>query len=268
MPDLSTLSGRLLTIELGSEDSTVLFTTARRQGAIFDAVREFADLTECYVRVSTLTITGGTAEYDIHNSAAFASLDFVRWANDQAVELHYTDASSHTTYKTLPERTVRWLDEYDPDWRDSTRTSSGMQLPECFYRRHDGGHVYLGFYPAPSTGSSASMKAVLPYVATPPVSQISTWVPFHSTVTSGETTINRYRYDLRPYHQGLVHYAAHQLEKLRRDEQAADRQLQLFLGYVQRYWASLRRKGGSALTYARSYFGKGQAPLKGTDPRT
>ena len=37
-----------------------------------------------------------------------------------------------------------------------------------------------------------------------------------------------------PFH-GFVHYAAHQLEKLRRDEQASDRQLQKFLGYVQQY---------------------------------
>jgi hypothetical protein len=261
MPNLSTLSGRLLTQELGSEDSTVLFTDARREAAIFDAIREFADLTECVIRLSSVTITGGVAEYDLHNSSIVASQDFVRFANDQAVEVHYTDASSHTTYlsgEALPERTVRWLDRHDPGWRDSTAISSGMQTPTCFYRRVDGGRLYLGFYPVPSTGSSASMKALVPYVAYPSVSTASTHVPF--TDTNGNT-----RWDLRPYHQGLVHYAAHQLEKLRKDDQASDRQLQRFMGYVQRYLQSLRIKGGSAVTFARRYFRGSQ--LRGTDPR-
>ena len=34
------------------------------------------------------------------------------------------------------------------------------------------------------------------------------------------------RTDLNTYHQGLVHYAAHQMEKLRKDDQASDRQRQ------------------------------------------
>jgi hypothetical protein len=70
---------------------------------------------------------------------------------------------------------------------------------------------------------------------------------------------------LRPYHQGMVHYAAHQLEKLRRDDQASDRQMQKFMFYVTRYWQAMRRKGGSSLTFARSYFRRGTAA---EDPRT
>jgi hypothetical protein len=258
VPDLSTLSGRLLTQELGSEDSTILFTSARREAAIFDAIREFADLTECNIRVSSLTVVGGTAEYDLHNSSIVTSQDFVRFANDQPVELHYTDASSITSYHHLTERTVRWLDYHDPEWRGST-ISSGMQVPEVFYRRTDGGHQYLGFHPQPSTGSSAAMQALIPYVAYPHVSTASTHVPF--TDTSGFT-----RWDLRPYHQGLVHYAAHQLEKLRKDYQASDRQLQKFLGYVQRYLQSLRKKGGSTVSFVRNHFSSRTPPAE--DPRT
>jgi hypothetical protein len=259
VPNLSTLAGRLLTQELGSEDSTVLFTTDRRNHAIFDAIREFADLTECHIRRSTLTMAGGTAEYDLHDSTVIGSQDFVRWANDQPVEVHYTDASSHTTYLHLTERTVRWLDSNEPGWRDSTGVSSGMQTPECFYRRVEGGRVWLGFHPVPSTGSSASMKALLPYVAYPDVSTASTHVPF--------TSDGQVRYDLRPFHQGLVHYAAHQLEKLRRDDQASDRQMQKFLGFVQRYWTAMRRKGGSSVQFARSYFRRSLA-AEAQDPRT
>jgi hypothetical protein len=264
MPNLSTLSGRLLTQELGNEDSTVLFTDARRIGGVFDGIREFADLTECYIRVSSVTLTGGVGEYDLHASTIVASQDFVRFASDQAVEVHYTDASSHTTYlsgEDLPERTVRWLDMHEPGWRDSTAVSSGMQLPRCVYRRVDGGRMWLGFYPVPSTGSSAAMKALVPYVAYPSVSTNSTHVPF--TDTSGNT-----RWDLQPYHQAFAHYAAHQLEKLRRDDQASDRQKQAFMVYVQRYLQAMRRKGGGALTYARRYFRRGTSMLEGQDPRT
>jgi hypothetical protein len=51
-----------------------------------------------------------------------------------------------------------------------------------------------------------------------------------------------------------VHYAAHDLEKLRKDPEASDRQLQKFLGYVQRYIAAIKPKGGKTLRQTRSYF--------------
>jgi hypothetical protein len=54
MTQFSSLWGRLLTQELGTDDSTQLFTDARRKAAINDGIREFADLTECFVRTSTL----------------------------------------------------------------------------------------------------------------------------------------------------------------------------------------------------------------------
>lgn len=255
----STLYGRLLDQELGTADSTVLFTDARRKAGINDGLREFADLTECFVRVSSVTVTGGTGEYDLHSTAVIADQDFVRLAADQAVEFHYTDASSFTQYLSgadLPERTVRWLDTYEPGWRDSTSVSSGAQVPSVFYQRGDGGAWLLGFYPVPSTGSSASAKALVPYVADPQPLTSDTQEPF--------TVSGNIRRDLRPYHRAAVHYAAHQLEKLRRDEQASDRQLQKFMGYVSRYLQSLRKKGGSALTYARRYLRPAE---RGVDPR-
>ena len=257
--NFETMFGIQLDHELGSVDSTVKFTTARRHAAINEGCAEFADLTECLIRVSTVTITGGTAEYDLHSSAVIAGQDFVRLAADQPVEFHYTDASSRTQYMAgddLPERTVRWLNQHEPSWRDST-SATGAQLPQIFYLRPDGGALNLGFYPMPSTGSSASAKAVVPYVAFPTPLTADTSQPF--TVNSSV------RLDLRPYHQALVHFAAHQLEKLRRDDQAADRQLQKFMGYVTRYLQSMRRKGGVSLTFARNYF---RRRPEVQDPRT
>lgn len=275
MPNLSTLSGRLLTQELGSEDSTVLFTDARRIAGINDGIREFADLTECHVKRSSITMAGGTLEYNLLNSTLLTSPaggspgtpDFVRFPGDQPLEVWYTDAAGTVTHLAgddLPEVTVRWLDVNEPGWRSST-ISSGMQLPERFYRRIDGGRMFVGFVPVPSTGSSASMKAVVPYVALPPVLSNSTDFPF--SVLQGQSVSSnlRPRMDLVPYHQAFVHYAAHQLEKLRRDDQASDRQLQKFMGYVQRYLQSMRKKGGSAVTFARSYF---QRSVSAQDPRT
>lgn len=262
MPQFSSLWGRLLTQELGSEDSTVLFTDARRQNAVRDGLREFAELTECLALTSTITITGGTGEYDLNSSLLSTSLTFVRFASNQSVEFHYTDASSHTTYLSgddLPLRDVRWLNRYEPSWRDSTLNSSGMQVPILHYVRQDGPALFLGFYPVPSTGSSASAKVIVPYVP---------YTPVPSTNTDEPYTINSsVRVDLRPYHVAAVHYAAHQLEKLRRDDQASDRQLQKFMAYVQRYWQAMRKKGGSSLTYARLYFRRGLR-LQGEDPRT
>lgn len=262
MTAFSSLYGNRLDEELGSADSTVLFTTERRKAAVNLGLREFADLTECLVRVSSVTVTGGTGEYDLHSTAVLADQDFLRLAADQAVEFHYTDASSFTQYLSgddLPERTVRWLDRYEPSWRNSTALSSGMQTPRLFYQRPEGGSWYLGFYPVPSTGSSASAKALVPYVALPAPMTSDTQQPF----TVGAAV----RHDLRPYHQALVHYAAYQLEKLRRDDQASDRQLQKFMGYVTRYVQSMRKKGGASLTFARQYFRRTAGVLDGKDPR-
>lgn len=135
-----------------------------------------------------------------------------------------------------------------------------MQLPSAWYLRPDGPALFLGLTPPPSSGSSASMLVQVPYV--PFVNNISTSLePFayNSSVLV----------DLRPYHMAPVHYAAHQLEKLRRDDGASDRQLQKFLGYVQRYFQAMRQKGGTVLRYGRSYFGRSLAEQTAAqDPRT
>lgn len=248
MAIFSSLYTTRLDRELGAADSTQLFTTARRKGAINEAQEEFARLTNCLERRSSITITGWTGEYDLN--AVLPGQDFYEWA-PRGVEFRYVDASSHVTILTgddLPRRDPLWLDRYEPGWQNSTYPSTTIvqQLPSVWYERFDGGARYLGFWPLPSSGSSASMEAFVTYQARPAAMTSDTNEPFmvNSSV----------RLDLRPYHQALVHYAAHQLEKLRRDDEASDRQLQKFLGYVQQYLQALRRKGGTTLTFARSYF--------------
>ena len=244
--------------ELGTDDSTQLFTTARRKSAINEAQAEFADLTDCLQRQSTVTIAGGTAEYNLNSSAVLDG--FVRLSKEQ-VQFRYTDAAGDVTVLAgddLPRRDVEWLNRYEPGWQYSTFASSLQQMPAFHYIRQDGGNVYLGFYPTPSTGSSASAEAVVPYLAAP--------TPMTSDTSEPFTVNSSVRSDLRIYHQALVHYAAHQLEKLRRDDQASDRQLQRFLSYVVRFKQDMRRKGGAVLTFARDYFNT-RGRDRGTDPR-
>lgn len=261
MAIFSSLYGNRLDRELGSADSTQLFTSARRQSAVNEGQEEFARLTNCLERRSSITITGGTAEYNLNSTTIVPGGDFYEWA-PRGVEFRYTDASSNTQVlagEDLPRRDPLWLDRYEPGWQVSTVASSIQQMPSVWYERMDGGARYLGFWPVPSTGSSASAEAFVTYQARPAAMTSDTNEPF--TVNSSV------RFDLRPYHQALVHYAAYQLEKLRRDDQASDRQLQRFLGYVAQWQQAMRRKGGQALTFARSYFKTSRTEIV-TDPRT
>ena len=251
MTAFSSLYTGRLDRELGTDDASVLFTTARRKAAVNEGIQEFAKLTDCFTKTSTLTLTGGTQEYDL----ASLITDFARLSKEQ-VRVVYTDASSNVTVKAgddLIRRDVEWLNRYVPEWTTDDTDSSVMQLPEYYYQRADGAGNYLGFVPKICTGSSASAVAVVPYIAQPAVLTSDTQEPFSN------------RIDLRPYHQGLVHYAASQLEKLRRDDQASDRQLQKFLGYVQQFLQDIRKRGGTSLTFAKNYF---NTKSEAKDPRT
>lgn len=256
----SSLYGERITRELSNADTTELFTTARRKQAINEGQEEFARLTKCLLRRSTVTVTGGTAEYDLNSTAIIAGGDFAEWAVETPV-FTYTDASSEVTVQSGEDflrRDITWLNRYDPGWQTST-ISSGMVVPTVWYERFDGPARFMGLVPMPSTGSSASAKLTIPYVARPTPLTSDSQEPFmvNSSVRS----------DLRWYHQALVHYAAHQLEKLRPDPQASAQQLQRFLGYVTSYLQDTRIKGGTALTFARRYFVRGGKDDR-KDPRT
>lgn len=247
MTIFSSLYGSWLDQELHT-DQTELFTTAKRKQAVNKGAKEFARLTECLQRRATVTLTGGTAEYDLNSTAVIPGGDFLMFSKED-VEFRYTNASAQLTILAgddLPRRDVHWLNRYRAGWQTSTVASSVMQLPETHYVRADGPALFLGFTPVPSTGSSASIAAVIPYLADCPTMSSATDEPytFNSSV----------RIDLRPYHQAAVHYAAYLLEKLRPDEQASQRQLQFFMGYVSRYLQNLRVKGGRAVMTAKNYF--------------
>lgn len=244
-----TLYAGQLDYELGSNDSVVLFTTARRKAAVNEGLREFAELTECWTRSATVTCSNAVGAYNLTSTVNVPGGDFVRLAVD-GPEYRYTDASSNVTYThgdDLPRRDVEWLNAHESGWRDST----GAITPQSYYLDADGGALSLGLYPPPTLSTTSTSgpygALIVPYVARPSSLVDSTSIPY--TDTSGVT-----RTDLVPFHQAIVHYAAHQLEKLRKDDAASDRQLTKFLAYVTRYVQSTRKKGGESIRPARSYF--------------
>lgn len=265
MTQFSSLVAELLTRELGTDDSTELFTSGRRESAILEAEEQFADLTECLIRQSTIACSNGVAEYNLLSTVSVPGGDFVRMA---AQGPEYRLVSSNSTVSGSTQYTdasvflrtdVERLNREVPGWRDST----GATLPESWYLRVDGGRVFIGLYPPPTIQSSEAGSFMVPYVARPTTSTISSASTVEPFTVGGNARI-----DLRPYHRALPHYAAHELEKLRKDPEAADRQLQKFLGWVTRYLQDRRSKQGSRVSQSQNYFRRAnRASERVTDPR-
>jgi hypothetical protein len=244
----SSLVGERLSIELGSEDSTQLYTDSRRQSAVLSGEREFARLTECLVRQSTISCVTGVAEYDllantsnfVHMAAQGPEYKLVSSNSTASGSTRYTAGDSFSRID------IAQLNRETPGWRDST----GASAPTSWYLRRDSAALFLGLYPPPTIGSSETGKLSVPFVAQPTQSTISagsTGEPF----TFGGSSV---RTDLRPYHQALAHYGAYTLFKLRRDRDASQEQLQVFLGYVTSYLQEQRPRGGQRISVSRAYF--------------
>lgn len=246
MASFATLYSDTLDTELGSNDSAVLFTTARRKHAINEGMRQFADLTECVIRQSSVTVSSSAREFNLLSTAILpgsSNAAFLRVAEQGPV---YLVSDSNGDLQTIagddfPERDVAWLDAAEPGWR-STHTGT----PSAWYTRRDAGALYFGLDRPAEVSTSETAELLIPYVFNPSSMTASTDVPFSFAGTP--------RKDLQPYHQACVHWAAHDLEKLRKDPEASERQLQVFLGYVQRYLAAVKPKGAKSLRMSRSYF--------------
>jgi hypothetical protein len=209
------LYGRALDLELNSNDSNTLYTSTRRQQAINDGYQEFAALTECFIRRSTLTVSCNVAEYVLSTIS-----DFARISAQGGVEWHHTSSGSSGVFTQiagfeLERRDEFWLNRFEPGWRQSTTPTQ----PRAYYLRSEGGQLILGLSNPPKVGSSESAKLIVPYVARPDAMTASTQVPFTVSGMDG-----------------------------------AKEQLAKFMGYVTRFLGNLRPKGGTHVTVARSYF--------------
>jgi hypothetical protein len=247
------LYGTELDRELGNS-SNQLFTVARRKAAINAAQLEFVKRTECLQRQTTITIVDGTQEYDLD---AIANADF-GWIAAQGPSIAITSGTTvrYLEGDALIETTVGRLNVEQPGWR---AVSAGT--PTQYYVRPDGGSLYLGFHPKPDIVGTETWAVLLPYVAVPADMSLDADQPF--TISSNPIKA------LRFYHRALVHYAAYDLEKLRKEVARSAGQLQLFELQIQQYIAGQKPKQGSVVRMAMDYraVGRNAKPVR-FDPRT
>lgn len=245
MPQFSQMWGDDLTTELGTNDTSVLFTDARRKHYVNQGYRQFADLTECFTKRSTITVSSSAQEFNLNSSVTMAgSSGFLRVASEGPAYIKTDTAGNQQIFagEMFPQRTIPFLDAADEGWR-STQTPSD---PTGWYLRDAGGSKFFGFDCPADVSTSETAELIVPFVANPSSMTSDTALPF------AEST--NYRNDLYPYHQALVHYAAHQCEKLRRDDERAEKQMQLFMSYVERYNQQHRKKGPNSVRTSRNYF--------------
>lgn len=245
MPQFSQLWGDDLTTELGTNDTSVLFTDARRKHAVNQGYRQFADLTECFQLRSSISVSSSAQEFNLNSTSVLSTGgQFLRLAGEGPVYIKTDTAGNQQIWagEDFPQRAIPFLDATDAGWRSTTTP----QNPSGWYLRDDGGAKYFGFDTPVDVSTSETAELLIPYVANPSSMTSDTAIPF--------AVSTNYRHDLYPFHQALVHYAAHQMEKLRRDDERADKQLKLFMSYVQRYAQQHRKKGSNGVRTARSYF--------------
>lgn len=243
---------RRLTIELNQSDTSVLFTSTRRQEAANDGMREFASLTDCFKRRVAVAVSCGTTEYVLSTIS-----DFSRLSEEGYVEYWFTDSNAATTIQAgsdFVRRDELWLNRYEPGWRQG---QSYVQYPTGYYIHDDGGHTVIGVNGLPDVGSSETAALVVPYVARPEPMTSTDAVPF--------TYGSHVRHDLTEYHPAIVHFAAYRLLPLIGDYHEADRQHAKFMSYVDRYKDNRRRKGGTHVTVARNYYGQSQRRGRDSD---
>jgi hypothetical protein len=140
--------GERLNLELNSSDSNTLYTSTRRQQAVNDGVKEFAALTKCWVRRSTVTVSCNVAEYVLSTIT-----DFARISPQGLPEFHLTSSgsSAQTTIlagEDFPRRDELWNNRFNTGWRQSTTPG----LPRSWYLRNDGGVQRFGLDIRPDVG--------------------------------------------------------------------------------------------------------------------
>lgn len=252
MSQFSELYGDDLDRELGSADRTKLFTTARRKRAINQGQLKFVQKTECLVYEEAETLTDEQAEYDLNS--VIASTAFMRFAGRQPY-IRKEDANGNYTYLMGDDFTyveIAELDRSDPGWRNA---SAGTPF-RWYVRTASGGVKNIGLYPAPDIPSGETWILYIPYVVKPTALSADGDIPF-----DGEDS-------LEPYHQALVHYAAGELEKFRRNYQVSGAQFEAFQTYVDDFFGEMVPSGGEGVSFARNYFSEAQTrPARPPDPR-
>lgn len=247
------LYGDELDRELATEDRSVRFTLARRKAAINAGQLEFLKRTECLQRQVSIALVSGTQEYDLE-----ASISDFGWIAKQGIAIAITSGTTvrYLEGDDLRRVTVERLTVEEPSWRAATAAT-----PLKYYLRRDGGTINLGLHPKPSIAGSDTWAALVPTVVLPADLSADSDEPF--TISSNPVR------SLRFWHRALVHFAAFDLEKFRKDAQRASGQLQLFEREVLDYLGREKPHGGQTVRLSRDYRGDARSGSEGRplDPR-
>jgi hypothetical protein len=218
----SDLYGTDMDTELGTADRTQRFTTTLRKRYVNEAQRWFNEQTGCYIKRVAIAISDGTQEYDLEASGVISAQDYIRPSKTSAsLKRVGSSTTEYTEGPELPFKSEERLNQERPNWR-----AESAAVPDCWSLRADGGSTYLVLVPAPDVPAAETWTLLWPYVAQPEAMTDDSHEPYGN---ASPRTV------LRPYHRGILHYAAAQLEKLRKNYEAVERQLKMAAGYVAKF---------------------------------
>lgn len=263
------LYGTDLDTELGTADRTQRFTTVLRKRYVNEGQRVFNEQTSCFVRRASIDLglpgqydlerVGITQEYTTDGVLVTPPLtnDYLWPAKTSGSLLEITSGgtTSYVEGPSLPFKAEEELNQTRPNWR-----TEPAGTPDCWSLREDGGQLYLLLIPAPNPPHADTWTLLWPYVAVPADMTLDAQEPYS---IGGDP-----RSTLRPYHRAIVHYAAAQLEKLRKNWEGVERQMQLFAAYVAKYRADQAPKRGTSIRLRQDYRTRLRAgvPLRFLDP--
>jgi hypothetical protein len=241
MAAFSDLYGEHLSRELGSSDTTQLFTTVRRKAAINRAQEWFVTQTECITKTAEITLADGIAVYDLEIEIPDDA--FLAIATKRTAPYLKQVASTTTRYMTGDEfvrRDVMWLDQYEAGWRE--RTSA---IPVAWYEEQEGGERRVGVTPPPSVAAGETWTLYVPYIVLPSDMTADADEPF---TVDGDP-----KRSLKPWHDVLALFAASELEKLRKGLERSTFLRQQAEQGVLDFLDKQRVPGGKSVRVARSY---------------
>ena len=245
------LYGTALDKELSSSDTTQLFTTERRKQAIRDAELAFIRETDATLKYGTIAIVDGTSEYNLGSNFT----DYLWLMKDEKPSIKILESGGTVRWlqgRDLPQTTTANLNVMEPGWRND---SAGVPMKQ--YLRNVGGIRYIGCWPAPDVGTGETWSWLVPYVAKPDTLTDDTDEPFSFSGTPLP--------GLDAFHQALVHYAAAQLEPLRKNYDGVKYQMGIFGSYVNRFKGVKADEQPGTIQLAHSYLGYRSG--RGEDPR-
>jgi hypothetical protein len=206
------LYGNFLDQELGTADRVNLFTVAKRKAAINAAQLWFTKETACLQADKVKDLVSGVARYPLDgvllsDPGNYLGLRAARARTLAHARRCHDDATGGERRFPAAHRTV--AQQQRPGWRTSPPST-----PECWYKPPRA-RWSLGLHPPPliPAGRDGSPGA---FVMKPDLLVSDTDVPF--TITGNqEFPLRVVKTLMEPWHRALGFYAAHDLEKLRKD---------------------------------------------------